>query len=68
MPYLYFYTGFVRPDIPRLYLSEDEFKTVRRMELNGILRTLHHANVVGGYLVDDRKPKRKNARKNKEEM
>ena len=23
----------------RLYLSEDEFKTVRRMELNGILRT-----------------------------
>ena len=52
----------------RLYLSEDEFKTVRRMELNGILRTLHHANVVGGYLVDDRKPKRKNARKNKEEM
>lgn len=52
----------------RLYLSEDEFKTVRRMELNGTLRILHHANVVGGYLVDDRKPKRKNVRKNKEEM
>lgn len=51
----------------RLYLSEDEFKTIRRMELNGVLRILHHANVVGGYLVDDRKPKRKNARKYKEE-
>ena len=60
--------GRNEPYRARLYLSEDEFKTVRRMELNGILRTLHHANVVGGYLVDDRKPKRKNARKNKEEM
>ena len=51
----------------RLYLSEEEFKTIRRMELSGVLHILHHANVVGGYLVDDRKPKRKN-RKNKEDM
>lgn len=52
----------------RLFLTDEEYKAVRRMELNGVLRILHHANVVGGYLVDDRKPKRKNARKNKEEM
>lgn len=49
----------------RLFLTDEEYKTVRRMELNGVLHILHHANVVGGYLVDDRKPKRKNARKNK---
>ncbi|MDY3772584.1 MAG: DUF5720 family protein [Candidatus Faecousia sp.] len=52
----------------RLFLTDEEYKAVRRMELNGVLRILHHANVVGGYLVDDRKPKRKNARKYKEEM
>ena len=52
----------------RLFLTDEEYKAVRRMELNGVLRILHHANVVGGYLVDDRKPKRKKARKNKEEM
>ena len=52
----------------RLYLSEEEFKTIRRMELSGVLHILHHANVINGYLVDDRKPKRKNARKNKEDM
>ena len=52
----------------RLFLTDEESNAVRRMELNGVLRILHHANVVGGYLVDDRKPKRKNARKNKEEM
>lgn len=38
----------------RLFLTDEEYKAVRRMELNGILRILHHANVVGGYLVDDR--------------
>ena len=52
----------------RLFLTDEEYKSIRRMELNGVLRILHHANVVGGYLVDDKKPKRKNARKNKEEM
>ena len=62
--------GYERNDSyrARLFLTDEEYKAVRRMELNGVLRILHHANVVGGYLVDDRKPKRKNARKNKEEM
>ena len=32
----------------RLFLTDEEFKTIRRMELNGVLRILHHANVVGG--------------------
>lgn len=52
----------------RLFLSDEGYKTIRRMELKGMLTILHHANVINGYLVDDRKPKRKNARKNKEEM
>lgn len=51
----------------RLFLTEDGFKTIRRLERKGMLTILHHANVVGGYLVDDRKPKRKNARNNTKE-
>lgn len=39
----------------RLFLTDEEYKAVRRMELNGVLRILHHANVVGGYLVDGKK-------------
>ena len=39
------------------------------MELQGMLTILHHANVINGYLVDVRKPKRKNARRKiKEEI
>ena len=62
--------GYDRDDSyrARLFLTDEEYKSIRRMELNGVLRILHHANVVGGGLVDDKKPKRKNARKNKEEM
>lgn len=53
----------------RLFLSEEEFKTIRRMDLKGMLTILHHANVINGYLVDNRKPKRKNKRRTtKEEM
>ena len=33
----------------RLFLTDEEYKSIRRMELNGVLRILHHANVVGGY-------------------
>lgn len=57
-----------QPYRARLYLSNEGYKAIRRMETDGMLHILHHANVVGGYLVDDRKPKRKNARKNKEEI
>lgn len=57
-----------QPYRARLYLSDEGYKAIRRMETDRMLHILHHANVVGGYLVDDRKPKRKNARKNKEEM
>ena len=52
----------------RLFLTDAEYKTVRLWAAADKVRILHHANVINGYLVDDRKPKRKNARKNKEEM
>ena len=51
-----------------LFLTDAEYKTVRLWAAADKVRILHHANVINGYLVDDRKPKRKNARKNKEEM
>ena len=43
----------------RLYLTDAGYKTIRKMEAEGRLTILHHANVINGYLVDDRKPKRK---------
>ncbi len=41
------------PHRTRLFLSEEAYKTIRRMELKGMLSILHHANVINGYLVDD---------------
>lgn len=43
----------------RLYLTDAGYKTIRKMEAEGRLAILHHANVINGYLVDDRKPKKK---------
>ena len=57
------------PHRARLFLSKEGYKAIRRMELQGMLTILHHANVINGYLVDVRKPKRKNARRKiKEEI
>ncbi len=60
------------PDAPhrtRLFLSEEAYKNVRRMEMKGMLSILHHANVINGYLVDDKKPKKKKQKRtNKEEF
>ena len=59
----------IEPHRARLFLSKEGYKTIRRMELQGMLTILHHANVINGYLVDVRKPNRKNARRKiKEEI
>ena len=39
----------------RLFLTDAEYKTIRLWAAAGKVRILHHANVINGYLVDDRK-------------
>lgn len=55
------------PHRTRLFLSDDGYKTIRRMELKGMLSILHHANVINGYLVDDKRPKKKKQKRTTEE-
>ena len=42
----------------RLFLTDAEYKTIRLWAAADKLRILHHANVINGYLVDDRKRKK----------
>lgn len=42
----------------RLFLNEAEYKTIRLLAAGGKVHILHHANVINGYLVDDRKRKK----------
>lgn len=52
----------------RLFLTDAEYKTVRLWAAADKVRILHHANVINGYLVDDRKRKKtKHPTKSKEE-
>ena len=54
-----------RPELPipyrnmayrvRLFLTDAEYKTVRLWAAAEKVCILHHANVINGYLVDDRK-------------
>lgn len=43
----------------RLFLTDAGYKTLRKMAAAGQISILHHAQVVGGYLVEDKKAKRK---------
>ena len=43
----------------RLFLTDAEYKTIRLWAAAGKVRILHHANVINGYLVDDRKRKKR---------
>ena len=43
----------------RLFLTDAAYKTIRLWVTADKVRILHHANVVNGYLVDDRKRKKK---------
>ena len=46
----------------RLYLTEDAYAFTLRMEEKGYIRIIHHASVINGYIVEDRKRKKKNNR------
>lgn len=41
----------------RLFLTDAEYKAVRLWAADKKVRILHHANVINGYLVDDKKRK-----------
>ena len=47
----------------RLYLTEDAYTFTLRMEEKGYIRIIHHASIINGYIVEDRKPKKKNNRR-----
>ena len=42
----------------RLFLTDTAYKTIRLWAATDKVRILHHANVVNGYLADDRKRKK----------
>lgn len=42
----------------RLFLTDAGYKTIRLWAAADKVRILHHANVINGYLVDDRKRKK----------
>lgn len=42
----------------RLFLTDAEYKIIRLWAAADKVRILHHANVINGYLVDDRKRKK----------
>lgn len=41
----------------RLFLTDAEYKAIRLWAAGKRVRILHHANVINGYLVDDKKRK-----------
>ena len=52
----------------RLFLTDAEYKIIRLWAAADKVRILHHANVINGYLVDDRKRRKtKHPTKSKEE-
>ena len=52
----------------RLFLTDAEYRNIRRWAAADKVRILHHANVINGYLVDDKKRRKtKHPTKSKEE-